>query len=248
MAISPENFSRSKSPITTALSRLLHEIGLLVIGGFVATLVLIVLFAELTEGVFSNETIKMDDNFELWVHSWANPALNVFFQIFTDIGGFVGVPILAAVTFGLFLWRRKFYFAWLLVLGVGGGMLLNQVLKAIFHRTRPDLWHLTVHEPTSYSFPSGHATASICYFGLLAWFGFNWWKRPLARTGWTILMIFIIVMVGLSRIYFGVHYPTDVLAAYLTGGTWLIILLEGGYIWRHLHNQPPPQTIKKDAE
>ena len=60
-------------------------------------------------------------------------------------------------------------------------------------------------------------------------------------------MLFIIVMVGLSRVYLGAHYPSDVLGAWLSAGLWLVILLNGGLIYNRLRNRPPPKIIAKDA-
>lgn len=225
----------------------LADIGVAALLSIVGTLVLVLLFAELAESIFSNELTKFDDNFELWVHSFNDNFLTGFFTFFTDIGGIPGIITLTVITFGLLIWRKKVYFAWVLAIGVGGGLLLDQIFKNIFQRTRPDLWKIT-NDPTTFSFPSGHATGSFCYFGLLAWFGWLTFKPILARIGWTILMVFIILMVGLSRIYFGVHFPTDVIGAYLLGGAWLTGWLDGVFIYRRLHHRPPPRTIAHDAD
>jgi len=236
----------SQPPLLKALAQLLHEIGVYILVGFGLALALLLLFAQLAEDVFANEFSNFDNNFELWLHSQSNPVLDGIFNSFTSIGGLVIIPILTALTFGWLLWQRKFYWAWLVVIGVAGGIIINGLLKAFFHRPRPELWIIR-DQLTSDSFPSGHATASFCYFGILAWLGLNTFKRPLLRLGWTLLMFFIIVMVGLSRVYLGAHYPSDVLGAWLSAGVWLAILLNGGIIYNRLHNRAPPKTISEDA-
>ena len=227
-----------RPPIINSLGQLLRQIGWSIVIGLAGSILLLIVFSELTEDIFRNEFTKIDDNFELWVHSLASPALDVFFNIFTTIGGVAGISVLTALTFGL-LWRRgHLHSAWLVVLASGGGIVINQILKLLFRRPRPELWALTGHVPTSFSFPSGHSTAALCYFGVLGWLGWGFIKRPLLRLGWIGLMILFIGLVGLSRIYFGVHYPTDVIGGYLSGAFWLVILLEGAYILRRFRQKP----------
>jgi undecaprenyl-diphosphatase len=216
---------------------LLRDIGRVALLGLVAAVMLLLFFAWLAEEVFNKEFTSFDDNFELWVHSFANPVLTAIFTFFTTIGSIAGVLVMAALTFGLLVWRRHLRSAWLLALAVVGGVLLNQVLKFFFERPRPELWPVTLPRPTTFSFPSGHATASLCYFGVLVWFGLKFLKQPALKVGWTILMIFSILMVGLSRIYFGVHYPTDVLAGYLSGGFWMAVLLSGESVYNRWYTR-----------
>jgi len=229
-----ENNPRS-GPLT-ALGGILREIGFFVLGGFVGAIVLLWLFAKLSEEIFENEFTTLDVNFELWVHSFANTGLDAFFNFFTTIGSVTGMLILTALTFGLLSWRRHFHSAWLLVLVVVGGTLITQVLKALFRRPRPELWVGSGHRPTSFSFPSGHSTISLCFFGVLIWLGLKFLKTPLARVGWTILMLFSILMIGLSRIYFGVHYPTDVVGGFIAGSFWLITVISGISLYDRIHH------------
>ena len=98
-------------------------------------------------------------------------------------------------------------------------LVLNVVLKQIVQRPRPDGFRLIAE--TGYSFPSGHSMVSMAFFGLLVWMIWVYEKDRLMRNVWCVLMGLVIVMVGVSRIYLGVHYASDVLAGFCVSLVWL---------------------------
>jgi undecaprenyl-diphosphatase len=106
---------------------------------------------------------------------------------------------------------------------MSGEAILGIVLKETFQRPRPQSFFGFV-PPDSYSFPSGHAFASLCFFGTLAWLisKHQSGKLPIFLI-WT-AAVFFILTIGSSRIYLGVHYPSDILAGYLAGITWLVAI------------------------
>ena len=112
--------------------------------------------------------------------------------------------------------RKSGYWVGRLALSVPGGVLLNELLKNMFHRGRPALEHPLVKLP-SYSFPSGHALAATVFYGFAA---ILLWSYIAPRV-WRIVIgsaiVVVILMVGFSRVYLGAHYPTDVLAGFLEG-------------------------------
>jgi membrane-associated phospholipid phosphatase len=227
--------SANKNSFWSALLALLRQVGVYIVVGLGGALVLLYLFSELTEDLLRNEFSNLDNNFELWIHSFANPALDLFFNFFTTIGGFTGIAILTVLSFGFLLWRRHFFSGIMLLLAVGGGVIINLVLKELFRRPRPELWPSTFPQPDSFSFPSGHSTLSLCFFGILIWIIFQLLKNWRLKIGLAVLLVFCILMVGLSRIYFGVHYPTDVVGGYLSGGFWLLLLVSGDAIFTRMH-------------
>src|SRR5204862_5520768 len=115
--------------------------------------------------------------------------------------------------------------AWLRAVIMVGGVLINQLLKTLFHRSRPELWPGA--QIAGFSFPSGHAMMSLCLFGTFIWLGMKYIKSGPARTAWTTLMVLLILLIGLSRIYLGAHFLSDVLAGYIAGGIWLVAVLSG---------------------
>jgi membrane-associated phospholipid phosphatase len=225
--------------VLNALLELLREIGPFALAGLLGALLFLFLFAWLSEEVFTSEFTSFDSSVALWLHGFANPALDTIFNAFSTIGGVVGIALLTVAAFAYLVWRRHHHAAWAVVVAVIGGVVISEALKFLFQRPRPDLWpgaHVL-----GFSFPSGHATLSLCLFGMFAWLGWHYIKSEAVRAAWTALMVVLIVMIGLSRIYLGAHYPSDVLAGYLTGGFWLVALLSGEDIYNRLRGERPPE-------
>ncbi len=218
----------------TALLELLQEVGIFALIGLVGAVLLLLLFAKLSEEVFTQEITSLDNNIALWVHGFASPTLDTIFNAFSTLGGAVGVSVLTLLAFGLLLWRGFPRAAWRFAIAVGGGLAINQMLKMVFHRARPQLWpgaHVA-----GFSFPSGHATLALCLFGMFAWLGWQFIRGSAARTTWMLLMALLIGIIGLSRVYLGAHYPSDVVAGYLSGSFWLLGLLSGTDIYHRLRH------------
>lgn len=236
-AESEENYS-----FWLVLLTLLRQTGVYIVVGLGGALLLLYLFSELTEDLLRHEFTSLDNNFELWIHGFTNPVFDFIFNVFTTIGGGWGMSVFTGLSLLVLLLRRHYYSAIMVFLAVGGGLLINFVLKNLFQRPRPDLWESTFARPSSFSFPSGHATMSLCLFGVLTWVFFHLLKTWRLKVGLAILMGFTIFMVGLSRIYFGVHYPTDVVGGYLSGGFWLALLVSGDAIFTRM-NLPRSRDI-----
>jgi undecaprenyl-diphosphatase len=141
-------------------------------------------------------------------------------KFFTTIGSGWIISIFAIVII-LFLYKvlhhrfELILFAWVVL----GSELLNLFLKMIFHRSRPILHRII--DANGFSFPSGHSMAAFAMYGILS---FLLWRHIPSRLGRIILLIgsaFVIWMIGISRIYLGVHYPSDVLGGFLASGCWL---------------------------
>lgn len=159
---------------------------------------------------------SLDETVLQTIHGWSSPELDAWFGFATQLGGFEFVLIfMAFLMIGLIRYRLH-KAAGLLALGVGGAALINQILKSTFERTRPDLWEQIVVE-TSYSFPSGHAMVSLALAASLVALVWRTRWRPAAIVTATIY----VVIIGLSRLYLGVHYPSDVLAGWLFSGLWV---------------------------
>ena len=104
---------------------------------------------------------------------------------------------------------------------LAGAVVLDNVLKYGFHRTRP-VPFIGI-DPVSYSFPSGHAIYATCFFGAAAIVLAAEFRDGLGRTAIGAASVLLITGIGLSRIYLGVHYPTDVLGGYLVGIFWISV-------------------------
>jgi undecaprenyl-diphosphatase len=148
----------------------------------------------------------------------------VVFAVITYVGSaYVSYPTTAILIVYLSLKRKK-WIAFLLAFNLIGVYALNWALKTIIARPRPELEHL-VHAGY-YSFPSGHSMDSTAFFGFLAYLLTRHLRRKGKRTIWVgIAAALLIFLIGLSRVYLGVHYPMDVIGGFLCGGTWLLVTL-----------------------
>ena len=178
-------------------------------------------FGWLAKGVFSDRFVAFDDGLLTLFHGYWGPIPNQIMLLFTMLGDpAVLIPLLLFVGITLLARGRWIDAAGLLLAGGGAG-LLNQLLKDIFQRVRPSLFDGPFHL-TSYSFPSGHSMGSIACYGMLAYIAIQLLTHRVARVAVAIAAALLILCIGISRIYFNVHYPTDVLGGFIAGAIWLV--------------------------
>lgn len=161
----------------------------------------------------------------------------LFFIIFTHFGS-VAAMILFVLLFSSFLfWRTKnlgmvFWFALQTILGAA---LLNHYVKEIFQRQRPTIKHLVVQG--GYSFPSGHSMGSLICYGGIAFLLIQLTRRSIWKRCILFFTAVLVLLIGISRIYVGVHFPSDVLGGYLLGGAWLFLMIALYPRWLHWFNK-----------
>ena len=203
--------------------------------GLLASAAVIVAFAELADGVVEGESRRFDRSVLLWIHATFPSWLDGSMRLITALGYYwVVVPLLLVAAY-VFYRRDLVLSAALLVVSTIGGIALTTLLKTIFQRTRPALFQ-SDYTASFYSFPSGHATVAVGFYGALALLlalRLEGWKRwTVAATGVT-----LVLLIGFSRLYLGVHYPTDVLAGYLSGAIWVSTVGSASLLWRSLHGR-----------
>jgi len=120
--------------------------------------------------------------------------------------------------------RTRMTFGVPLSAGALGVTLLNSLIKHLVQRPRPDVLHLVAEH--GYSFPSGHSITSFFFYGLAIWLVRQHVKNPAARRVLTVLLAIPMVLTGPTRVYLGVHYPTDVLAAWCLGFAAIVLVIE----------------------
>jgi len=203
----------------------------LVIGLLTAAAAL-VLFTWLGREILEGEILAFDGRLRTLVHDLASPRLTTLMGAASLYGGpavLVPVGLLVAVAFLVKGWRRG---ALLVVVTLAGAGLLNGLLKFSFARVRPASF-FDYPLPGSPSFPSGHALYAASIFGGLAVLLTARIPNLLLQLAIWFVAISLILLVGLSRVYLGVHYPSDVLAGYAIGIIWVIGVAFGDRLARH---------------
>jgi undecaprenyl-diphosphatase len=183
---------------------------------FVCLLLPVWVFADLMGEVHEHETFAFDAPILETLHGMSSPALDRFFTLVSRIGFLWGTIPLDVIVVVWLAWRRRLRDSMFFSLAVIGSALLDVAGKAYFERSRPDLW-LSITPEYSYSFPSGHAMGSATLglaLTVLCW--------P-TRWRWPVLIVAtaFVLLVGLSRIYLGVHYPSDILAGWCAATAWV---------------------------
>jgi len=168
--------------------------------------------------------LPLEESCLLTLKAWANPTLDRYMTAITWLAqGEITIPILIAIG-GILVYRNEAVATLVLAIGLSGSWLLNGIFKSLFRRKRPDLW-ASPERPMDYSYPSGHAMSAISFYGLLAANLTHCLSIPLGITA--SLATGLTLGVGFSRVYLGVHWPTDVLSGWVAGGIWLAACLYG---------------------
>ena len=188
-----------------------------------APVVALGVFAWLAVHVVQGTAIAFDGPLRAWVHQFASPGLTAFLRAVTSLGETAALITMSAVAVvGMLLarWERE---AARFAITMIGASFLDTSLKLAFHRVRPAAFFGTLL-PNSYSFPSGHALFSICLFGTLAVLVTPRIGSRAARAAIWAATGVLVLLIGLSRIYLGVHYPSDVIAGYAAAVVWVSLL------------------------
>jgi undecaprenyl-diphosphatase len=192
--------------------------------GVAVGLMLILAFSFTARVVMGGWTQAVDERVLRWIEGHRTPLLDAIMLEITTLGNTAVVGMIVAVV-SVFLWlTRHRYSVGLLVLALMGGSVLNRVLKELFGRDRPTVVEAVTHV-TSPSFPSGHAmTAVIAYTSVAFLVGRLEPTPALRRVTWAFAIV-VILAIGLSRMYLGVHYPSDVVGGFLVGLAWLLFVI-----------------------
>ncbi|HYC60437.1 MAG TPA: serine hydrolase [Thermoanaerobaculia bacterium] len=166
--------------------------------------------------------LDVDQSIYRWAASMRSAPATQFFLAFTHLGGPTGLAILSLAVAALLWLRNNRRHAIYVVFTGGASGLINLGLKALFERARPDLAE-ALRQAHGYSFPSGHAMGSMVVLGALAYvvlhFRWQWRMRALLAS----LLLASVVAIGISRVYLGVHWISDIAAGYAAGLMWLVI-------------------------
>jgi undecaprenyl-diphosphatase len=180
-------------------------------------------FIYILDEVKEGETRHFDETLIRYLRAHEGPAW--LQEVGRDMTALGGVAVLTLVTFavaGYFLLRRKYGAMWLILCATGGGLILSTVLKHFIDRDRPAL---VEHRSVVYtkSFPSGHSMLSAVVYLTLGSLLARIMPGRLLKLYFLALAVGLTVLVGISRVYLGVHWPTDVLAGWAGGLVWALV-------------------------
>ncbi|MCY7346680.1 MAG: phosphatase PAP2 family protein [Pyrinomonadaceae bacterium] len=201
-------------------------LGSLLFAGLLSAIAVLFFFGWLADEMLEGDTRRFDEAVRNFVHGFAFPALTSLMQLASFLGSTLFLVIFGVIIVIALYLRNHRRGAILFTTTTIGSSLLVFVLKHVFKRVRPEPFFDTIL-PSSDSFPSGHSLGAFCFYGALA-------AILSARTNKLSLKIIIwisaaamILFVGISRIYLGVHYPSDVVAGYAVGLIWVITIAVG---------------------
>ena len=190
-----------------------------------AAVLALFLFAWLGNEMLQGDTQHFDQMIREWMHRYASQGMTSVMNAISLLGYNILIVELA-IALAIFAWLRwRRALLWLAV-AMTGSLVLDLTLKYIYHRTRPTAYFGMA--PHSYSFPSGHALCSFCFYGVMA----GLLSARIKSLAWRLLIwvaaVALVIAIGVSRIYLGVHYPSDVVAGYLAATVWVgtVIVLD----------------------
>lgn len=184
----------------------------------------IVLFVEFTHHTMSELLNKYDTGVSEVIWSYKSPILTDYLIAVTEIGDVMGYVIVFGLIIVIFLrvfknWKYIAQLTLVLFLALSSNVLLKQIIN----RSRPLGEHMVTVKTLSY--PSGHAMLSMAFYGFLIYLIFQFKLKKTFKVALITLLVILILSIGISRIYLGVHYPSDVIGGYLAGFIWMIFCI-----------------------
>lgn len=192
--------------------------GLIVLAAVAASL-----FLGLAAAVEQDGVAGFDEALRAAMHRRASPLLTFLAERVTWLGSLGVLALFGAIAVTVLVRAHRREDAVLLTVTMAGALALENGLKYWFHRARPAAFFGP--EPTTYSFPSGHALFSLCFYGVLAIVVARAGPSAAAKAALRIATGLLLLSIGATRIYLGVHYPSDVLAGYLVAIAWIAVVL-----------------------
>lgn len=179
----------------------------------------IILFLIILILVVFKSTSAFDSTIYNFIISFRHPFLDAYFKIITLLGN----PNMVIIILGFLILLFRDKKALILTINVFSSVSINSIIKHIIRRKRPTVKHLI--KQGGFSFPSGHAMISICLYGYLLYLVQKEVKNKVIKNILTIILTLIIISIGLSRIYLGVHFATDIIAGYCLALSLLTIII-----------------------
>jgi undecaprenyl-diphosphatase len=188
--------------------------------GLMVSIVCLWLFSAIAEDVVEkSRLVALDMDIANALHAAATPASTAVYRTISWIG-LPGVWIMGVLVAGFFVSRKQRLHLAVWMIALGGGWLLNNILKTLFARPRP-IFADPIEVAQNFSFPSGHAMMALIGYGLFTYFVWSSLRHRYERIVLIFVASLLIILIGISRLTLGVHYLSDVVAGFAAGGLWL---------------------------
>lgn len=192
------------------------------LGGLLATILLLILIDRaVLETAAIRSLLSLDRSLLLAIHRLSNPLLDSLMIFITYLGSRYVVGVLFPLAFVIFAWQRLWQSALSLTVATVGVGFIDLVMKAESARPRPLLFR--VIPETGFSFPSGHALLATVFYGMIAFILYTRARSKVSRILVVSSTAALVLLIGFSRLYLGVHWPSDVLGGYIVGLVWLFL-------------------------
>lgn len=209
-----------------------------------ALVVAVLVLAELTDNVVDHDGVtRLDRPWHRWVLDHRSPGLNRLMEGVSTVGSTAVLAAVAVLVAAWLVWRRRWEQAVLVGVATGGAGLLVPLIKNLVDRPRPPMADRLMVE-TSWSYPSGHSLGATAVIGALTVVAATA-TRGVARAAAVALGLLLVAAIGVSRIYLGVHWPSDVFAGWLVGGLWLAVCRVLTSRWPGANGRPPSVTVEE---
>lgn len=196
----------------------------------------VLLFINLCEDLIRKELTVFDNTIYTFLSGFISSNLTILMKVLSYIGSAQILIIITLLSFLIFKKHKYYKQYWkIIALNLSMTWILNAIFKIIFHRQRPDI--LILSQASGYSFPSGHSMVSISFYGLVIYLCYTNIKSNWIKYIAVILLCLLIIFIGVSRIYLGVHYASDVIAGFSSGFAWLIVYITLAKKYKFLGNK-----------
>jgi undecaprenyl-diphosphatase len=208
---SPGNWFR-ESPVVRLIAGLaLAALALLALGWLVT-------------GSYKSTVAGFDSNIRHTMRQIQSPMWTALFLTVTKLGSTLYLVIIGTAAGLLLIFYRLFRSLFFFIIAMAGQAVLHHSFKWLFARPRPSNL-INYRAPESSGFPSGHAIAALCLFGMIAWIVTREIESPAIKAGIWVFTTVLVFLIGVSRVYIGIHYPTDVLAGFVGGAIWIAAIM-----------------------
>ncbi len=184
-------------------------------------------FFRLTASLHDGALAEFDDNISNFIIGNREPSMTSLMKVITEFGNvYVYLAGLPFIFFSLYRIDKHWSRSIEAVVVVISAFLLNTILKLYFLRPRPDQeLRLIELSMESYSYPSGHSMTAIAFYGFIIYLFICYTKNTIVKYSASIFFALMVILIGISRIYLGAHYPSDVLAGFAAGLFWLLFVI-----------------------